>query len=367
MNKTTFRFDRSEDAPPFEVGIKTATVRQIDGNGMTNRKMVEGVNNTFLREGPVTSVHAIETIRIVAGGMGMSKSSVDTAMSQLKRAAKYAKKHSDIRQITPEDLRDYLNWVKDPVRRTKRQRIKNTTINVYIQHLQIAFEVLIKEGLTLSNPARALRRLKPEKPGRYRYGISAEAQRRLLQIAGEGVGQRVGGRGRYREEMKDYIFVCLATGIRPAEAQKLLWDDVRLPMMQIVISPNRTKTRRPYVFPMTRRLCEYFAALKAKQEKFEPDQEYVFPKMASVLPKAVREYFLVVAASANLPHVSLRYLRHAAAQNWHRAGVSLIDISKMLNHSNLAHTQRYLELDTTDPKHLADIAVEALLKSKDGG
>jgi len=160
--------------------------------------------------------------------------------------------------------------------------------------------------------------------------------------------------------------IALACGLRLGEATGLKWDDVDLDTGEIhirqqlqvvdkrlVLQTLKTeKSRRTLVLPS---VC--IAALKThrKQQRVERlkagdrwvDTGLVFTTYrqttarkvgAGLHPRNVTRVLSAILTAAQLPHVGFHALRHSAASLLIAAGVELVEVSKLLGHSEVRLT-----------------------------
>jgi integrase len=83
--------------------------------------------------------------------------------------------------------------------------------------------------------------------------------------------------------------------------------------------------------------------LDAVGEEFGPDA-YVFGNAVGEPVASVREEWHVARAAAGFPGLQLRDLRHEAGSRFDEAGVPINYVSKILGHTNLTTTSRYLNI-----------------------
>lgn len=175
----------------------------------------------------------------------------------------------------------------------------------------------------LENPEKDVRRPRPPKE-RMRLLDHGEIAR-LLDACGKS----------RQKNLFDLVLLLLHTGMRPAEAAGLRWDQVHLDQRIIDLTVTKTEPRR---VPLT----ETAAGTLARREKsgvmvFLPDSQ-----QGRLLPaKHFRHAFETACKTAGLHGVSLYTLRHATASHLLMAGVDIRTVAEILGHKNISMTMRY--------------------------
>ncbi|HEY8048945.1 MAG TPA: site-specific integrase [Ramlibacter sp.] len=138
------------------------------------------------------------------------------------------------------------------------------------------------------------------------------------------------------------VFVNLAieTGARKSELLERCWKDVDLDAREILAPTTKNGTPRVLFFSerteqLIRRVCVKRAA-----------HELVFPGRVPGLPIDYKRAWSALTAQINLPTLHLHDLRHAAAANMLRAGVTLAVAAQVLGHDPAVLARRYGHLET---------------------
>jgi integrase len=164
---------------------------------------------------------------------------------------------------------------------------------------------------------------------RHRRFESADDETRLLDAAGP--------------HLRAVITAVLDTACRPGEILGLQWGAVSLERREFVIQAEREKTRRSRLVPISRRLM---AILELRRDdpagRPFPATAYVFGDAIGGQVKSVREEWIAASIAAGLVGFQLRDLRHESACRFEEAGTPVSDVSKLLGHSSLTTTSRYL-------------------------
>ncbi len=143
--------------------------------------------------------------------------------------------------------------------------------------------------------------------------------------------------------LRSVIVALLDTGCRIGEILSLQRRDVNLKRRELVIVATKTKTRVARIVPISSRLM---AILEIR--KLGPDGQslgrdaYVFGNEVGERSKSIRTAWKNACERAGLVDFRVHDLRHEAGSRFDEAGVPLSYVSKILGHSNLSTTSRYL-------------------------
>ena len=145
--------------------------------------------------------------------------------------------------------------------------------------------------------------------------------------------------------LRAVIIAILETACRPGEILALQWKNVSLERRELILTAAKTKTRSERLVPISRRL---HAVLEMRQTAADgkrlPPEAYVFGNDIGERVKSVRTAWENARITAGLGDVHLADLRHEAASRFDEAGVPVNFVSKILGHTNLTTTSRYLNI-----------------------
>jgi integrase len=113
----------------------------------------------------------------------------------------------------------------------------------------------------------------------------------------------------------------------------------------MTIRPEKAKTRTGRLIPISTRLASILEMRKLDPagKEFAPEA-YVFGDVVGARAKSVRTAWENATAAAGLNGLQLRDLRHEAGSRFDEAGVPISYTSKILGHTNLNTTSRYLNI-----------------------
>jgi integrase len=205
------------------------------------------------------------------------------------------------------------------------------TINRELGCLRTLLNKAVDWGKLEVNPMARVRRLK-EPPPRERF-LTQEEARRLV----DGAGPR----------LKPIVVVALGTGMRRGEILALKWAD--LDFVRGLISIMMSKSGKPRKVPMNGVVAEALSAVPRRGEfvfmNGEPGQSITTIKSA----------FGAACAAAKITGFRIHDLRHTFASRALEAGADLVSVSKILGHSSIAMTAKYLHASGEGQRRAAEL------------
>jgi integrase len=151
--------------------------------------------------------------------------------------------------------------------------------------------------------------------------------------------------GAANDDLRSLIIAMLDTACRPGELLSLQWHDVNLERREFVVRAEKSKTRTSRLVPMSTRLLAVLEMRRHGPDGKEfPAGAYVFGDVIGRRVKSVRTAWNNAATAAGLKGFQLRDLRHEAGSRFDEAGVPISYVSKILGHTNLSTTSRYLNI-----------------------
>lgn len=193
----------------------------------------------------------------------------------------------------------------------------------------------------------------PKKPsGKIRW-LTQDEQRRLLEaLEPQGDPEELSVRNMQRTVNRELTILLLDTGARYHEIANLAWTQIDLENK--VIHLYRGKSSNDTAIYMTNRV--YFT-LKERFDNYKTG-DYVFPEKYN--KKGNMKWFGFAVKRAKLSAVpslpTIHSLRHTAATQWLRNGMSLVEVQHMLGHKDIKSTLVYAHIVETDAaRKAADI------------
>ena len=213
--------------------------------------------------------------------------------------------------------------------------VRPVTVNTWLCALNAFCRWLHEEGTTLREPVR-LRRLKVERRlvkrwTRSHCGGSSRSDRRTIR---NGVCRPLWQPSSTRDARIDEV---LSSRVRDLDLANTLLT---------VIGKGDKQRIVPFSFELRKRLVR-FGQVKAQQEV---PGEWMFPARDGGKwhqRNALRSYYLLLKR-LGLPRSGFHLLRHSFATQYLKARGDVVRLSRVLRHSGIGTTMRYVHLVTTD-------------------
>jgi len=247
-------------------------------------------------------------------------------------------------QIDRQSVEDFKSWRAGMNRHNAKEPVSLATVNRNLTTLKRIFNSADAMGIHVPNPVRHVKFLR-ESPGRMRVLTVEEIEKYLEHATGD---------------LKDFAILASETGCRPAEILGLHARDLNTQERYVFIAGTKTpKSRR--IVPLT---AQAFEVLDRRSR--ESSNGFIFPfrrpktknhEMLHIESLRKAHDALIAKHFAEDPF-TLYTFRHTLATRLVQAGVELPVIGKLLGHSDLSTTLRYIH-----PAKQAKIdAVERLQK-----
>ena len=240
-------------------------------------------------------------------------------------------KETDLRVITPMEIERFRSSLL-----VKGQQ-KSTT-NRSLALLKRMFNLAIEEGYMEVNPARKVKMFSEAENLKERI-LTEEEERRFL--------------GGCCDHMKDLVAFALNTGMRLGEILNLKWTNVDLKSGTIKV--EFTKSGKTRIVPMNRTLKAMLARPRKRGEVYvftNPDSKDRF--------RETKRSFKTGCRKAGIEGLRFHDLRHTFASRLVRNGVDIGTVRKLLGHSTLLITKRYVHSDES----MLRSAVGSLVRSE---
>jgi integrase len=213
-------------------------------------------------------------------------------------------------------------------REIRLKQVSPATVNISLGHLRSAFQWAEHHGYCTKNPF-AIKRLKIRIDHKIPRALSPDEVEQFLAVVEE-------------EHLPIFKFL-LATGCRRSELSNLTWDDIDF--QGKIITFRHTKGKRDRTVPLTLEMSHLLSQIRQDQGKVFKYGPYWYTHL-------FRKYKRI----AGLPeHYTLHSLRHTCASLLLRKGVSIYVVQKLLGHSSISVTERYLHALPTDLREAAEI------------
>ncbi len=231
---------------------------------------------------------------------------------------------SKLSSITPKDILDYQSKRLSDGKRP-------ATINRELACLKHLFNYAKQRGNFFGeNPVSNVKFL--EENNQLERILSLEEEERLLSASAP--------------HLRPIILTAVHTGMRKNELLLLKWSNIDFESNIITVEATNTKNRKKKRIPINSSLRKLLLEQKLKTG-FSP---YIFlnPEGKAYLGTfSLTTCFENACGRAGIKGLRFHDLRHTAATRMIEAGASIVAVSKILGHSNLAMTMRYSHPDNS--------------------
>jgi integrase len=235
-------------------------------------------------------------------------------------------KDKGLAEITAQDIEAY--------KAMRAAEVEPGTINRELACLRTLLNKAVEWGKLESNPMAKVRRFK-EPPPRDRF-LTREEARRLVDAAGP--------------SLRPIVIVALGTGMRRGEIFALKWTD--LDFARGIISIMMSKSGKPRKVPMSGAVAEALGAVPRRGE-------FVFGVPGKSVT-SMMDAFRAACAAAKITGFRLHDCRHTFASRALERGADLVSVSKILGHSSIAMTAKYLHASGEGQRRAAELMGEFL-------
>lgn len=252
----------------------------------------------------------------------------------------------DVNDVTQNTVKSYLIYCQN-IRKNN-----STTSNSKLHSLKIFFNYLEEVELITAtqNPCKKIGYAKEE------IKIEVFSDNHIKQMLG--YYQRLKYKDKSFYAYRDYtsIVFLLGTGVRVGEFVTLKWSDVDVKNGIITVwGKKRQQSSIPLTTKLIKELCEY----RIYCERFFgvlPDFVFTNREGNKLTENALKCIFKHLKAIMNFKDVRLsaHTFRHTFAHRCLMAGMDIFSLQRMLRHSNLKMTQRYLAIWGTALKEQND-------------
>lgn len=227
-----------------------------------------------------------------------------------------------------------------------------SSLNHKLQNLRVFFNYMQQAELVdaKTNPTKTV------KPVKAPTNVEVFTDQQIKQMLG--YFQRMKGRDKTLYAYRDYamIVVLLGTGMRLGELVSLRWDGVDFVNQVVtVVGKKRQQSSIPMTAKLRKELSEYRVFV---DETFKKRPEYVFTDRdgAKMTENGVKCIFKRLKEVMNFDGVRLsaHTFRHTFASRMVKAGADAFTVQKMLRHTALTMTMRYVNLFGTALKEQND-------------
>lgn len=217
-----------------------------------------------------------------------------------------------------------------------------TTVNRELANLRRILSVAVENGWTVKNPFKC---------GPSLISTACEKRRERILSYEEEQGLLEACNTPRRQHLQFLLIMLLDTGARKGEVLKLRWSDVDLVNRLITIRPENSKTLKERSVGMTERLYKELSTRKVDVSDVS-FPVFPFKNVRSVFESACKD---VGIKHGGLDGLTLHCLRHTAATRLVKGQLPIQLVGRILGHTQVNTTYRYLSADTETVRRAAEI------------
>lgn len=245
-----------------------------------------------------------------------SPRTIEAYVSAVGELARYYQRPAD--QITTEEVRQWLHYL------ITEKKLAFSSCNQKLAALRFFYREVVHQpefGVQVRVPAK--------RTGRLPEPLSRGEIVRLLDAAGS-------------EKARMMLMTCYATGARLSEVLNLRLEDIHSERMVVRIREGKGRKDR-YTLLSPRLLTE----LRQYWRKYRPSQ-WLFENQrhgGQLNPSTLQKAYQYAKLKAHITHgQGIHTLRHSFATHLLEAGLDLPTIQRLLGHTSLSTTARYLHV-----------------------
>ncbi|MBR7167722.1 MAG: site-specific integrase [Bacteroidales bacterium] len=273
---------------------------------------------------------------------GISKSIYFSIKRVICLLKKYDSSGIYIREVNKSYILDFISFMKT-LRSVKNNGLKNSTIRCYLNTLNAAFNMAVREDVISYNPIKKLDPEERVKTHQSERCFLAKEELKLL--------ENTPFPCKSDNIKKLFLFSCFC-GLRYSDIKNLKWKNITYFDNGGVISIIVQKTKRPLIIPIQEIAMKY---IPSKGNSNDNDNVFVVPDNGYI-NKMIKKWALNAGINKN---VSFHTARHSfATLLLSDASVPLEIVKEFLGHSRIETTEIYAKI--TDKKKME--AMEKLNK-----
>jgi len=267
----------------------------------------------------------------------LSKQSVAKYRSVLGQLVQHAGRKTALDLLTTAKVQAFID-ASD--RRAITKRTYSTTLSPF-------FNWAVAEGLIEKNPVKGIRL--PRVPEKTPKTFSQEQVDVLLQTIEEAERHCNGRQKGSWTWLVPAIKLSLLLGLRVAELAQLRWEDIDEGRGLVTIGGResfKTKNGKRRILPLTE------AARDVLLQASNPSPHVITSSSGeAVSPLYLSRRFKDACRQAGLPeHLTFHCLRHTACSRMANSGAPLEAVRRVMGHSSVRVTERYIHVDQMDLK-----------------
>jgi integrase len=305
--------------------------KYIDGSRMTFNELADHYDVHYLKEAEYVDERKISGLRDVARAKGF-----------LANFREYFGRQR-LREITYGDIYSYRSERLKTQTKYKRP-LRLASMNRELAVLRRMLNIALRQGWISKNPFNA---------GEPLIIVSGERKRERILTVEEEVRLLAACEHQQRKHLKPLLIALLDTGARKGEMLKLHWTDVCFVTRMITFRALNTKTLKSRSVAMTNRLYRELV------EMWESSNKNLDSRVFGISDN-VRHSFKSACREAEIKHggldgMTIHSLRHTAATRLVQGQMPIQMVGRILGHTQVNTTYRYLSANTEIAQQAAAI------------
>ena len=234
------------------------------------------------------------------------------------------------------DFRNHLHGLAE------KKEISFATANAYLQVFRAVVNEAIRRELILRNPCVSVKPI-PKDTTEREFLTLAE----LEVLLSTPLPKTVKYDARLFADF--FLFICL-TGIRPGDARALTWESVKSDangntFVAFIPSKTKHKTNTLLIVPLNSEAVKILERQRERQISWSIGNRLFEGLPPSTSPNTVNAFIRNWLRKAGIKKdISLYNARHTFASNLILSGTGLLEVSRLLGHTTVKHTQIYSHL-----------------------
>lgn len=237
--------------------------------------------------------------------------SIKNALYYIDVIVDYFKGNTIASTLKPKNIEEFKLFLRD------QRKLKNASINRYLEILSKMFNLGIDNNLLVENPIKQVKKLL-EDNHKIRF-LTKEEETRLYSSL--------------PSHLKPIVTTALQTGMRKSEILTLKWSNIDYDFGFIELL--KTKSGKARKIPISDKLWEVL-------NNIDKESEYVFINPETSLPYVdIKKSFNTAIAKAKIDNFRFHDLRHTVATRLVEKGIDILVVMEILGHDNIETTMRY--------------------------
>ncbi|MCH4829750.1 MULTISPECIES: tyrosine-type recombinase/integrase [Flavobacterium] len=249
----------------------------------------------------------------------------------------------DIKEVTPKEIANYNNYLKEKISQRTKQKLKQKSIYDNMRNLQQYLGYLLELGVIKSSPASHLK-FTPINEKVERFIFNQDQIQELYKVA--------------NLQEKTILNIAYGCGLRVQEISDLNKEDIRIIENLVIVQKGKNSKRRlvPLTDKITNELNEYLESLKHKTNEF-----LINNKARRMSDDTINKHFKKLLLKTEfgkklkfeeLNRIGIHSLRHSIATHLLQNGMKLEQVQKFLGHSHIESTEIYTHISQNQINNL---------------